>query len=252
MLCFAHLGAVSSYSLTGYKFIAFFFKLSLCGQQLKRRVWISRNRNEAEGQGVIINNTVNLKRRDVYLSHSSKGIVCPSRKGIVAGGTQSLAVGAYGIACLHLGRSQSRGSPVQAGLGYSSQDLSSSLSFPWARLHLKKRDIKKWHQLELKCSDACTFHFGTVVSNVNWLNSRLLWVLWRSEENISNFLNKHRTVPVTINSTRILYFKFIQILAVFIFIVSSLMSSLKQLPGVYKLWPAYKLANVKHNVEITS
>lgn len=25
MLCFAHLGAVSSYSLTGYKFIAFFF-----------------------------------------------------------------------------------------------------------------------------------------------------------------------------------------------------------------------------------
>lgn len=49
------------------------------------------------------------------------------------------------------------------------------------------------------------------------------------------FLNKHGTMHVTINSTIILYFKFTQILAVFIFIVSALMSSLKQLPGVYKL-----------------
>ena len=130
MLCFAHLGAVSSYSLTGYKFIAFFFKLPICGQQSKRRVWISRNRIEVEGQGVKINNTVNLRRRALYLSRGSKGIVCPSREGTVAGGTQSLAVGACGIACLHLGRSQSRESPVQAGLGYSSQDLSSSWSFP--------------------------------------------------------------------------------------------------------------------------
>lgn len=49
------------------------------------------------------------------------------------------------------------------------------------------------------------------------------------------FLNKHGTIHVTLNSTRILYFKFIQIVAVFICIVSSLTSSLQQLPGMYKL-----------------
>lgn len=84
-----------------------------------------------------INNTSNLRKRDLYLAHNSKGIVYPSREGMVAEGTQSLAVGACGIACLCCSRSQNRESPVQAGLGYSSQDPSSNLLFPLARLHLR-------------------------------------------------------------------------------------------------------------------
>lgn len=134
---FCSLGAVSSYSLIGSKFIAILFSIYLWAAELKRRVRISRNRNEVEGQGVEINNTSNLRRRNLYLAQNSKGIVYPSREGMVAGGTQSLTVGACGIACLCLGRSQSRESPVQAGLGYSSQDPSSSFSFPLARLHLR-------------------------------------------------------------------------------------------------------------------
>lgn len=172
----------------------FLILLSICGQQLKRRVWISRNRNEVEGQGVKINNTVNLRRRDLYLSHSSKEIVCPSREGTVAGGTQSLAVGACDIACLHPGRSQSRESPVQARLGYSSQDLSSSLPFPWARLHLKKCDIKRWHQLELKCSDACTFHFGITVSKCELTELPSAVGPLAIQGKHFKFLNKHGTI----------------------------------------------------------
>lgn len=105
---FCSLGAVSSYFLIGYKFIAILFSIYLWAAELKRRVRISRNRNEVEGQGVKINNTSSLRKRDLYLAHNSKGIVYPSREGMVAEGTQSLAVGACDIACLHRGRSQNR------------------------------------------------------------------------------------------------------------------------------------------------
>lgn len=128
---------MSSYFLIGYKFIAILFSLYLWAAELKRRVRISRNRNEVEGQGVKINNTSNLRKRELYLAHNSKGIVYPSREGMVAEGTPSLAVGACGIACLHRGRSQNRESPVQAGLGCSFQDPPSSSSFSLARLHLR-------------------------------------------------------------------------------------------------------------------
>lgn len=142
MLCFAHWGQFSLIPWLVTNSLPFLFFTVYLWQQLKKRVWISRNRNEVEGQGIKINNTSNLRRRELYLTHNSKGIVYPSREGMVARGTQSLAVGAYGITCLHLGRLQSRQSPVQARLGYSSQDPSSSLSFPLARLHLKKHHIK--------------------------------------------------------------------------------------------------------------
>lgn len=103
---------------------------------MKRRVRVSRNRSEVEGRGVKTNNTSGLKGRKLCLGHNSGEQECPSREGTVAGGTQSMAVGACGKGYSCFCRSQSKGNSARDRAGLILSDPSSSLSFPLAKPHL--------------------------------------------------------------------------------------------------------------------
>lgn len=257
MPCFAHLGVISCYSPTGYKCIAIFFLYYLfvaSRMEEKKRVRINRSRNEAEGQSVKINNTSSsgLSGRVLYLADRFRrnSYVLAWRAWWLEGLSpwqQEFSIQTVYILVDH----KAEKALWKQGWAILLKILPPACHFPWFG------SIQPCHKRVTPAGAQVLKHVNRSFLNstkqykLTELLPALLWVIWRVQRNISMFLNKYWTIYFTINNTTILYFKLIQISAVFILIVSSLLSSFKQLPSMHKL-TAYKLANVEHNVEIAS